>query len=48
MANQQALNVDYFIWRQQNWRPGRGWKPMADRGSPTQNHYDHVHVNTTP
>ena len=22
-----------------------GWDPMEDRGSITQNHYDHVHVS---
>ncbi len=43
-ANHQALGVDYQIWWQQLWTPRRGWSAMADRGSPTQNHLDHVHV----
>lgn len=38
----------YVIWKQRiisaN-RLGEGWRPMEDRGSPTQNHMDHVHVS---
>ena len=40
-----TLNIKYLIWKQRIWYPGGGWKPMADRGSATQNHYDHVHVS---
>ncbi|MEO5981581.1 MAG: hypothetical protein ABIQ13_04610 [Pedococcus sp.] len=40
-----TLNIKYIIWKQRIWYPGGGWKPMADRGSVTQNHYDHVHVS---
>jgi hypothetical protein len=39
----------YVIWEQKIWdsrNPGAGWKPMADRGSITQNHYDHVHISS--
>jgi len=40
------LNVDYVIWRQRIWNPGRGgWRGMADRGDATANHFDHVHVS---
>ena len=40
------LNLDYVIWRQRIWSPGRGgWRGMSDRGSATANHYDHVHVS---
>ncbi len=46
--NYQALNVKYLIWRQQQWTPSGGWKSMADRGSDTQNHMDHVHVTLNP
>lgn len=45
-----ALGVKYLIWYQRIWSPERadeGWRPMADRGSPTQNHLDHVHVSLT-
>jgi hypothetical protein len=38
------FNVQYVIWRQRYWEPGSSWDPMEDRGSPTANHYDHVHV----
>lgn len=49
--NADELGVDYSIWWQQIWsadRADEGWRPMADRGSDTQNHYDHVHVNIKP
>lgn len=36
--------VKYIIWNQRIWHPGEGWRKMEDRGSPTQNHKDHVHV----
>lgn len=40
------LSVSYVIWRQRiNLGDGKGWTPMADRGSATANHYDHVHVS---
>ncbi len=40
------LNVKYVIWRQRSWKPERGaWRLMEDRGSITQNHFDHVHVS---
>lgn len=45
-ANAAALGVKYVIWKQAIWFPGSsGWRGMEDRGSPTQNHYDHVHVS---
>ena len=37
-------NVKYVIWSQRYWTPGSSWSLMADRGSVTANHYDHVHV----
>lgn len=42
------LGVQYVIWYQHIWSPARadeGWRPMTDRGSPTQNHMDHVHLS---
>ena len=47
-ANAAKYKVSYIIWRQQIWNapyPERGWRAMEDRGSVTQNHYDHVHVS---
>lgn len=41
----QELGVEYILWSQHSWNPERGtWRPMADRGSPTENHQDHVHI----
>jgi len=48
-ANADRLGVKYVIWEQKIWdsrNPGAGWKPMEDRGSVTQNHYDHVHISS--
>ncbi|MGK5113249.1 hypothetical protein MY520_14730, partial [Geodermatophilus sp. CPCC 205506] len=46
IAHWDELGVEYIIWQQRMLSsPGGSWKPMADRGSATANHYDHVHVN---
>jgi hypothetical protein len=40
------LGVEYIIYQQRILQsPGGSWSGMADRGSPTANHMDHVHVN---
>ncbi len=44
LAHQDSGAVTYAIWRQR-YNDGGGWDPMDDRGSITQNHYDHVHVS---
>ena len=47
-AHASELGIKYVIWRQHIWsvqRSGEGWRAMADRGSATSNHYDHVHVS---
>jgi hypothetical protein len=44
LANRQAFGVTYVIWRQR-YNDGSGWSTMEDRGSPTANHMDHVHVS---
>lgn len=47
--NAGILDAMYVIWRQRiNSFDGRGWRPMEDRGSPTANHMDHVHVSFDP
>ncbi len=38
--------VEYILWQQKTWYPNGTSKPMEDRGSPTQNHMDHLHVKT--
>lgn len=42
--NHESMKVKWIIWKQQIWIPGYGWSWMEDRGSITQNHYDHVHL----
>ncbi|EHR51987.1 hypothetical protein SacmaDRAFT_3775 [Saccharomonospora marina XMU15] len=44
LAHQAEFGVTYVIWRQR-YNDGSGWSAMADRGSPTANHMDHVHVS---
>lgn len=46
--NASELGIEYLIWQQRIWRPAtsNSWRGMSDRGSPTQNHMDHVHANT--
>ena len=42
------LGIKYLIYQQQIWMAGNSagaWEYMADRGSATANHYDHVHVS---
>jgi hypothetical protein len=46
VAHWDELGVDYLIYQQKMLSsPGGSWSQMADRGSATANHYDHVHVN---
>ncbi|NKZ04207.1 hypothetical protein [Actinomadura latina] len=46
VANARRLGISYVIWKQHIWNVrGGGWRPMADRGGLTQNHYDHVHIS---
>ncbi|GAA2444679.1 hypothetical protein GCM10010191_71710 [Actinomadura vinacea] len=46
VGNARRLGISYVIWRQHIWNVrGGGWRPMSDRGSITQNHYDHVHIS---
>lgn len=44
LANAGTYNVKYVIWQQRYREPGGSWEQMEDRGSPTANHMDHVHV----
>lgn len=44
LDHQPDYGIWYVIWRQR-YNDGSGWDPMEDRGSITQNHYDHVHVS---
>lgn len=45
----KQLGIQYVIWQQRIWnieRDAEGWRTMADRGSDSANHLDHVHVTT--
>jgi uncharacterized protein YraI len=45
--NHQRLGIEYIIWNQHIWnvrRAKEGWRHMADRGSDSANHKNHVHV----
>lgn len=44
LANAAALGVKYTIHEQTYFVPGKAPDPMEDRGTPTQNHMDHVHA----
>ncbi|GLZ03133.1 hypothetical protein Acsp03_06000 [Actinomadura sp. NBRC 104412] len=45
--NASRFGIKYVIWKQRIWdtRTSGGWRAMEDRGSITQNHFDHVHVS---
>lgn len=44
VANASAIDLKWAIWQQRIWYPNGSSKAMPDRGSPTQNHMDHVHI----
>ncbi|RBO85323.1 M23 family metallopeptidase [Nocardia puris] len=47
LAHAAELHIEYLIWRQL-YIPGTGSPSMMeDRGSPTANHYDHIHVSVS-
>lgn len=47
LANQGKHRIEYVIYRQRI-HFGEGWESMEDRGSITQNHFDHVHISFLP
>ncbi|NMO00834.1 hypothetical protein HH308_06355 [Gordonia sp. TBRC 11910] len=44
LQNAKNIGLKWAIWQQTMWYPDGSSSPMEDRGSPTQNHMDHVHV----
>lgn len=44
MARAAQFSIRYLIWRETYRNPSGTVQFMADRGSPTANHFDHVHV----
>ena len=52
IQNMASRGISYIIWEQRfyapfdsKYGPANTWNPMPDRGSVTENHYDHVHVS---
>ncbi|MBV0920683.1 phage tail protein, partial [Mycobacteroides chelonae] len=48
LSNAAAIDLKWAIWRQHLYYPGGGGYDMEDRGSPTDNHMDHVHIFSGP
>ena len=44
MARASQFHIRYLIWRETYRNPSGAVRFMADQGSLTANHYDHVHV----
>ncbi|MDR1833404.1 MAG: SH3 domain-containing protein, partial [Propionibacteriaceae bacterium] len=45
VKNAKEFHIDHIIFEQKIWTPSSPtWRKMADRGSITENHYNHVHV----
>ena len=52
IQNMASRGISYIIWKQRfyasfdsKYGPANTWNSMPDRGSVTENHYDHVHVS---
>jgi len=52
VKNMASRGINYIIWKQRfyapydsKYGPAYTWNPMPDRGSVTENHYDHIHVS---
>ena len=41
-----AFSLNHVIWHQTMYNPDGSSYVMENRGSPTQNHMDHVHIAT--
>lgn len=46
LNNSAALGVDYVLWQGKQWNADGTSSSMGDRGSPRENHMDHVHAHT--
>lgn len=46
LSHAGAFGIEYCLWQQTQWNPDGTSSGMGDRGSPTQNHMDHVHIRT--
>ena len=52
IQNMASRGIRYILWKQRfyapfdsKYGPAYTWHPLPDRGSVTENHYDHVHVS---
>ena len=52
IQNMASRGINYIIWKQRfyapydsKYGPAYTWNPMPNRGSVTENHFDHVHVS---
>ena len=52
IQNMASRGISYIIWKQRfyapfdsKYGPANTWNSMPDRGSVTENHYDHIHVS---
>ena len=52
IQNMASRGISYIVWKQRfyapfdsKYGPANTWNPMPDRGSVTENHYNHVHVS---
>ena len=46
----KQYGIYYMLWRQQMWKAGDpvgAWTGVSDRGDPTSNHMDHVHITVS-
>ena len=46
LQHKDAFNINHVIWRQTIYSPDGSSQLMENRGSPTANHFDHVHIAT--
>ena len=46
LTHAEQLGVDHLIWRQHIYHADGTWQAMQDRGSPSTNNVDHLHVVT--
>ena len=50
-SNATRYRITYVMWNHRIWSTARadeGWRWVPDRGNPTSNHQDHVHISFKP
>lgn len=46
LSNADALGTEWVLWQQTEFHPDGRVRKMGNRGNPTANHFDHVHIKT--